>query len=393
MRIVMMGLWPDKGRVTGGVSNTILNQVREIGRSKEPEFYFVSFSPSGGTLSEGHAKIVLIRRRRIYYACPFLAVLSVWLAVRRLKPDVIHVQGGNLSPYLVYALFFARQERKVVTFHQCGSKELVARGLIKRTSLHHALLRWLEKQTARRADLITAVTSQLAEQIHLLDESAKEKTIVLPNGVDPDVFSPKISGEYARKQLGLSRTDFMIFHAKAFRPFNGQSYLIKALPEVLSETPDAKLVLAGAGPLLLEAQTLSAQLTLSDKVIFPGHVPHDQIPSYMAAADIVIVPSIRMDTMEEGSSNLLVEAMATQKPVVATDVGGNRDSITHEENGLLIPDKDPHAIAKSILRLYHDRAFAEKIGGNALEYVMTERTWKENANRIRAAYERLTLQE
>ncbi|MGZ4926111.1 MAG: glycosyltransferase family 4 protein, partial [Halobacteriota archaeon] len=153
-----------------------------------------------------------------------------------------------------------------------------------------------------------------------------------------------------------------------------------------------KLVLAGVGPLLREAQMLSAQLGLSEMVIFPGQVPHDQIPSYLAAADVVVVPSISMDTMEEGSSTFLLEALATQKPVIATAVGGNRESITHEETGLLLRDKDPHAIAECILRLHRDRAFADKLGHNARAYVVAERTWAENARRVRVAYER-TFQE
>jgi glycosyltransferase involved in cell wall biosynthesis len=100
-----------------------------------------------------------------------------------------------------------------------------------------------------------------------------------------------------------------------------------------------------------------------------------------------------MLTVEEGSSNLLLEAMAAQKPVVATAVGGNLDSITHGENGLLIRDKDPHAIAESILGIYHDRALAEKLGRNAREYVSNERTWAAIVKRIRAIYEQLIFEE
>ncbi|MGZ4846372.1 MAG: glycosyltransferase family 4 protein [Halobacteriota archaeon] len=392
MRVVMLGLWPEKGRISGGVLNRTMNLVREMGRSNEPEVYFVSFSSSQGTLSEGHARIILIKRRRIYYTLPFLAVLRIWLAVRKLKPDAIHVQGGNLSPYLIYAIFLATRAKKVVTYDTCMSKELVARGTIKRASLHHTFQRWLEKQTIKRTDLIFTVTSRLATQIRLLNNSAKEKTVVLPNGVDTHVFNPAVSDEHAREQLKLVKDDFVIFHAKAFEPFNGQAFLIKALSDVRGEIPNAKLVLAGVGPLLREAQMLSAQLGLSEMVIFPGQVPHDQIPSYLAAADVVVVPSISMDTMEEGSSTLLLEALATQKPVIATAVGGNRESITHEETGLLLRDKDPHAIAECILRLHRDRAFADKLGHNARAYVVAERTWAENARRVRVAYER-TFQE
>ncbi len=103
-------------------------------------------------------------------------MLDVWLAVRKLKPDVIHVQGENLSPYLVYALFFARKEKKVVTFHSCESNELVALGLIKRTSLRYALERWIEKQIAQRAGLITAVSSPLAAQIRLLEREKRKQS-------------------------------------------------------------------------------------------------------------------------------------------------------------------------------------------------------------------------
>ena len=222
VRVVMMGLWPHEGRVSGGVSSSTISQVREIGKSKEPEFCFVSFSPSSGTSSEGYARIILVKRRRIYYAAPFLAVLKLWLEVRKLKPEIIHVRGGNLSPYLVLALFFFRNAKSVVTFGSCRSKELVALREIKRKSLLHFVLRWFEKQTALRSDLIVALTSRLAEQIRLIRKDPEKKTIVVPNGVDTTAFNPEASGANIREQLGLSKTDFVIFHAKGFVAVNGQ---------------------------------------------------------------------------------------------------------------------------------------------------------------------------
>jgi glycosyltransferase involved in cell wall biosynthesis len=389
----MLGKWPEEGHIAGGVASSTVSQVREIGKSSEPEFYFVSFGLRDRVLQEGFATIILIKARSVYYAIPFLAILKLWRRIRKLRPDIIHVRGGNPSPYLIDALFLARGTKKVVTFGSCETKELVARGRIKRNSLRHVILRWLEKQTALRTDLIVALSSSLAAQICHLAANAEEKTIVVPNAVDVGVFSPDASPDLARKQLGLSQADFVIFHAKAFDPFNGQLFLVKALPKILIGAPNAKLVLAGAGPLLADVRHLCVTLNVSDHVIFPGRVPHQQIPHYLAAADVVVIPSVRINTNEEGSSNFLLEAMAMQKPVVATDVGGNVDAIAHGDTGLLVPDKDAPAIAHAVLLLHGDHALAERLSHNARDYVVKQRTWGENAETILKAYTHLLARE
>jgi glycogen(starch) synthase len=398
VRVLMLGLWPYGGPISDGVATSTVNQVKAIGKSREPEFYFVSFDHSKSfdqpeaVLSEGFATIVLLRLRSLDYVLPFLPLIQLHREVKKINPDIIHVKGVNISSYLLETLFFAKSKKKVAAFGSCRTKELVASGYVKRRSLRHLVLRWLEKETVRRCDLIIAVTSALATQISRLGASAKNKTVVIPNGVDTDVFNPSTSGEWARNQLEIPTTDFVIFHAKAFEVYNGQAYLIEAVRELANRIPDAKLVLAGDGPQLPGLKDLCGELGLSDRILFPGQIPHSQIPSHMAAADVVVVPSIRTGTSEEGSSNLLLEAMAMQKTVIATDVGGNRDTITHGENGILVPDRDSHAIAEAIVTMYTDRVLARRISRNARAYVERQRTWSEIAKRILTAYEQLTAQ-
>jgi glycosyltransferase involved in cell wall biosynthesis len=85
--------------------------------------------------------------------------------------------------------------------------------------------------------------------------------------------------------------------------------------------------------------------------------------------------------------------MAMQKPVVATDVGGNVDAIAHGDTGLLVPDKDAPAIAHAVLLLHGDHALAERLSHNARDYVVKQRTWGENAETILKAYTHLLARE
>ncbi|MDP1552318.1 MAG: glycosyltransferase family 4 protein, partial [Methanobacteriaceae archaeon] len=330
----------------------------------------------------------IIKAHKIYYYIPFLAIIKLDLELRKVKPGIIHVQGSNVSPYLFYALLLKRY-KKIVTYHSYPSRELVAHGRLKENSVKYTFLRLFEKFTFSKSDRIITVTKSLKNWLSE-DFDSEDKIFTIPNGVNTIKFDYKIDNNYIMNKLNLSNDEYIIFHAKAFVPNNGQEYIIKAMPEILRHYKNVKLILAGDGPTKSKLVELSKKLKIFNNVLFLGEVPHEEIPQLMSASNVVVVPSVQMNGFEEGSSIFSLEAMAMKKPVIASNVGGFKDSIVNGKNGLLIPDKNSDAIAHNILKLIKDPIFADKLAENALNYVKNERNWSKIAKDTLKIYESIS---
>lgn len=377
MKVVMLGNYPTEN-ISGGVAVHTINLINSIGEIDDEnfDFHMISFGNKSTTFNKGNVKITLMKVYRIYYLIPIFAIFKLAWVVRKVRPDIIHIQGSNISPYLIYTLFFnSRKIKKVITLHSYPTRELIAHGKLDPHSLRFVLLKWLEKKSAYKSDLLIAVDTRLKDWIiEEFGEDTAEKVIVMLNGVDLNLFKP-IKTSDVRSAFGLSLEDFIIFHAKAFVAKNGQKYLINAMPEVIQKIPNAKLILAGDGPMKDELVALVKKLKVVEHVVFVGNLPNNSIPNYIGASDIICIPSTHVEGLEEASSIFLVEAMAMGKPCIATNIGGLAESINSEENGILVPDKNSNAIANAIIELYNNPELAYKIGKNGRIYVEKERTW------------------
>jgi len=384
----MLGGW-DGGVPSGGVGVHVSNLASHLSEKRDIEIYYVSFGKSSSFIRSGNLRIILIKSHRLLYLLPFVALGLLGKELRKIHADCIHVHGANVSPYLFYALFFcASDTRRIVTFHSITSEERIAHGKISRRSVTYRFLRALERLTCRKFDSIITVTERLKERICLericLDPT---KVVSIPNGVDIQAFTPMVSGESVRKELGITSETFVILHAKAFVVNNGQEYLIRAMPKILSRIPGSKLILAGRGPLMNCMIQLSKDLGVWNNVIFIGGVSHSFMPSYIAAADVVVVPSVTEGKAEEGSSVFLIESMASGKPVVATNVGGNAEAIQHGFNGLLIHERDSEAIVEALFKVHSDVDLREYLSRNAVAFAQSQRTWDSIADITSRQYE------
>lgn len=370
----MFGKYPEHG-AGNGVAAHIVSLVNSMGMmdGKKYEFHMISFGDASQTIYDGNAQVKILKIYKIYYLLPIIPILKLMYEVKKIKPDILHVQGINLSPYLLYTLFSGKKYKKVITIHGYPTREMIAHGELKYHTLKYFFLRWIELKGIRDSDLLICVSTPLKKWAHeelCLDRS--KKAILQLTAVDVKAFKPLEKSEERRK-LGIPMEDFIIFHAKAFVINNGQSYLVRAIPKIIGRIPNVKLYLAGNGPLKPEASKLIDDLHLKNNIRLLGNLPHDQISSYLAASDVVSIPSIATEGAEEGSSIFLIEAMAMEKPCIASDIGGLRDSIKNGVTGLLIPDKDEEAIVTAILQLYHNPGLANAIGKNARAYVVNER--------------------
>ncbi|ANF22625.1 glycosyltransferase family 4 protein [Thermococcus piezophilus] len=392
MKVVMLAKWSEK-ELSGGVAVHTINLVRSLSKFDELELYVISFGNESKTLKIGNAKVILIKAPKLYYIFPILALIRLAWEVKKIKPDIIHVQGSNLSPYLLYAVFLNRKAKKVITFHSYPTIELVAHKKLKEGSFRYRILKWLEKMTVEKADVLISVDTRIKSWI-VKEFGIKHanKTIVIPNGINTRKFNPLSYNNrkrLIREKYNISQKDTIIFHAKAFTPKNGQEYLIRAMKLILKENPKTKLILAGDGPLRKKLETLTHELNITENVIFVGNLPNDLIPEYLAAVDIVVVPSIHIKGLEEATSIFLAEAMVMGKPVVASNIGGLRETIVDGVNGILVPDKDPNAISKAVLKIIDNPVLKVKLGRNAIRYIENKRTWETLAKRTIKIYRTL----
>ena len=187
-------------------------------------------------------------------------------------------------------------------------------------------------------------------------------------GVDIKLFNPNQNNPSLRKSLG--NPGLFLLGVGRFAEKKGFLYLIRAMPEVLKQHPDAKQVLIGFGPQEEKLKQLTHDLGVSNSVLFPGSKTGLDLAEYFATADIFVGPSIVTSSGDtEGLGVVFLEAMASGTAVVASNVGGISDIVEDEVNGLMVKQKNPSAIAQKVLSLAEDPALKEKISSNGLRKI------------------------
>lgn len=191
-----------------------------------------------------------------------------------------------------------------------------------------------------RAARVVAVSRPLADEVIGLGVPADRVKIVM-NGVDGDLFTPGDRAA-ARAQLDLPADQPLAIYVGNLKPEKGVMDLGRAWAKVLDAVPKATLLVIGDGPLRTDLEGVTA--SLGERVRLIKRQPLERIPLYMAAANILVLPS-----HSEGTPNVVLEALASGRRVVATYVGGVPDLITSDKLGSLVPAHDPDALAASIV--------------------------------------------
>jgi glycosyltransferase involved in cell wall biosynthesis len=150
----------------------------------------------------------------------------------------------------------------------------------------------------------------------------------------------------------------------------GFPYLLEAFAKVAGEFPDVTLVLAGGGVLYDEMRLRADSLGLAGRVIMPGPVNREEVPVYFRMADIFVVPSIKHESgAVDGLPVVIPEAMAAGLPIIASAVGGIPVLVRNDSNGILVPERDPDALADALRRLLSDPSLCRGYGDRARRIV------------------------
>ncbi len=203
---------------------------------------------------------------------------------------------------------------------------------------------------------VTVVSNAVSQFVQEFEACPATKIAVIPNGVHPNIDSAD-AWDHAdfRQYLAIPKDAFVVGTVARFGWKKGYEYFVQAAAMVARELPSVRFVGLGDGPLKQEIEALADRLGVSDHVVFPGW--ERDVRQKVALFDVYLCTSII-----EGMSNALLEAMAERRPVIATAVGGNRETVRDGVTGYLVPPADPAALARRILELAGDPQLAERMG-------------------------------
>lgn len=293
-----------------------------------------------------------------------------WLMER----DIRLLHAHNLAP-LAYAGLMARATWSP---GRCRPRVVYSEHNQMYSASPRTLARF--RQYLRLADHVVAVSHDLARKLVAAPLSARAPVDVIYNGIDGQRFR-SMSGDAVRRELGLEGDEPLIGTGVVLSRQKAIGNLVLAAQQVLQQLPKARFAVAGEGPLRAELETQAGELGLADRFRFLGY--RSDMHQVIAALDVYVLPSLW-----EGLPLALLEAMAMNKLIVCTRVGGNPEIVADGVNGLVVEPGNVDALAAAIVRALHDRALQRSAASH--NRATFERQFSEPA--MVAAHERLYRQ-
>ena len=319
-------------------------------------------------------------RRSMVALSNFCALFKLIRLMRRHRYDLVHVHTpvaaflGRLAARLA--------NRKIKTLYTAHGFHFVQGGY----PLKNLLFLALEKLASLWTDALIVMNEEDYAAAQRYGLAPPESIFFVGGvGVDTNKFNPERlipEEKIALKQAlgcGLNKVVGMIAE---FIPRKRHIDLLQAAERILPEYDDVVFILIGDGQLLPKLKNLTSTKPYCDKVKFLGR--RQDVPKLLAIMDAIVLPSLR-----EGLPRTIQEAMAAGIPVVVTNIKGNRDLVSHEETGLLVPPRNPETLSQAILRLLKDEGLARKMGKSAREIAVAELSLDKVVERIVAIHEGL----
>ncbi len=248
-------------------------------------------------------------------------------------------------------------------------------------------VRPLARRALRRARLLTGCSPELVDRMLALGFPV-ERSRVIPYGVDVTAFSPAPERRAIwRTKLGIPEEAPLILGVGRMATKKGFHVLLEALPALLTAHPEAHVVLAGGGDLLDRFTILAKSAELGGRLHLPGSVLRDTLPDLYRAADLFVLPAVHdAKGNVDGLPNVILEAMASGLPVVASGISGIPLAVEDGRTGLLVAEKEPQALLAAIRRLLQAPGEAREMGEQGRRKAVAELTWDAVAARYREGY-------
>ena len=279
----------------------------------------------------------------------FSSFIKLLKLLKKEKYSVIHFHNPLPALWGIPAAILAKTPIKVLTEHSIYYK-----GRLGIAAYYYYFVRkFLNK----------IVTCSLQVKKSHLPRIGNIPNEVIYNGIDLDVYYPSSKNLELMKNLRIKKESIVLGHIGNLTPQKGQLILLEAMKQVVSAANQTLLLIVGDGPLKNILVSKAGELGIFDKVIFLGQ--RRDVPQILSLCDIVVGSSLR-----EGFPMSVLEAMATGKPVVTTDVGGNREAIESNISGILVPVGDAKSLSMAVIDLIVNKSKRERIGKEARRRVV-----------------------
>ncbi|HEY3374480.1 MAG TPA: glycosyltransferase family 4 protein [Candidatus Aquicultor sp.] len=305
-------------------------------------------------------KLPVLRQHRYY---SYFA--SLWGTLRAESPLFSIVQGFGITHLSGFVVSACKGKLPVVLRVEGELEPHIC--ALSDTKIM-ALPAWCER-TMKQADHFVVVSKCSVDELSNWGIHPQRITY-LPNAIDTDYWVPASQGKRdVRRSLQLHDNAFYAACVARLRPEKGHRTALNAWRLVVNQTPDARLLVIGDGPEESDLRKLVRDLSLSDNVLFLGH--KDNVREYLQAADVSLLFS-----SAEGPAISVQESLACGIPVIATAVGGLKDSVIPNETGILVRPGDPESAATSILQYMNDKHLGSKLARGAREFAVRNRSHK-----------------
>jgi L-malate glycosyltransferase len=333
-----------------GAEVLVAETIRRLGARIDPVIFCIDeVGALGHRMREEGVDVIAFDRR------PGLDLRVAWrmaAEIRARELDVVHAH--QYTPFF-YGSIAARlshvRPRVIFTEHGRHFPDVVSPK------------RWIVNRMVfdRLADNVNAVCEFSARALRDKDGFVHRAIEVIPNGVDLPRYAP-VDRDKTRAALGLDQTRRYVATIARFHPVKDHRTLLTAFAEVARVRADVDLLLVGDGPLRSDLERQSADLDIADRVRFLG--VRDDVANILRAIDVFALTSV-----SEAASITLLEAMASELPVVVTAVGGNPEIVRDGIDGFLVPRRSSAGVAKALLRILGDRSMAAAMGHAGAERV------------------------
>lgn len=311
--------------------------------------------------------------------------------VRRVRPALLHTTTHFTNAAAVGAVARAFGIPWVYEVRgQLADTWAAVRGPEALESERYRLFLEREAEAARAADGVVTLGAGMRERLVAAGVAASA-VVLCPNAVGEAFVAEPAERDDARARLGwdVPADAFVVGTVSSLVDYEGLDTLLHAAARLAPRLPGLRVHIAGDGVALPGLKALAARLGIARICAFPGRVDRAEAPLHHAALDVFVVPRRDLPVTRAVTPMKTVEASATGRPVVASDLPALAELVEDGRTGLRVPPEDPEALAGALARLAADPAERARLGAAGREWALATRTWAGNARRYRELYARL----